>query len=180
VGGESDDELVASQVKTLEGDDVEVSSCEKVGEAITRESEYGASLNEAWKCSVGRLDGSESVKSCYAVYNDLELGVIGRWGCSSLGPGCPPGGRRLGSGNVFLGPITHPDLALERARGNAPPHQTVRVNVSRDAKGATEHCGYLDVQLPVDAGDPLELAAERVEAHGWSQDRYSFSSRPLD
>lgn len=48
------------------------------------------------------------------------------------------------------------------------------------ATGEPERCGYLDVQLPIDADDPLKPAAERAEAHGWSEDRYSFSSRSLD
>ena len=177
--GEADEDVVASQVEIHEGDDVEVTSCEQVGEAITRESEYGASLSEAWNCAVDPLGGSGPVESCYSVNAELELGVIGRVDCSSLGPGCPPGGRRV-RGNVFLGPITHPDLVLERAGGKDPPHRTIRVDVSKDATGEPERCGYLDVQLPIDADDPLKLAAERAEAHGWSEDRYSFSSRSLD
>jgi hypothetical protein len=176
--GESDEDLVASQVKTLEGDNVEVTSCEEVGEAIVRD-QYGASLTVAWECDVDPRGRSGPVESCYTVYAELEVGVIGRLDCSSLGPGCPPGGRRVG-GSVFLGPIIDPDLVLERARGNAAPHRTVRVDVSLDANGAPERCGYLDVQLPIDADDPLKLAPERAEANGWSEDRYSFSSRSLD
>jgi hypothetical protein len=177
--GESDEDLVASEVKTREGDDVEVTSCERVGDAIIRDSEYGVQLSEAWECAVDRRAGSGPVESCYTVYTALEVGVYGRLDCSSLGPGCPPGGRRVG-GKVFLGPIIDPDLVLERARGNAAPHRTVRVDVSLDANGAPERCGYLDVQLPIDADDPLKLAAERAEENGWSEDRYSFSSRSLD
>jgi hypothetical protein len=177
--GESDEDLVASEVKAREGDDVEVTSCERVGDAIIREAEYGAQLSEAWRCAVDRRAGSGPVESCYTVYTALEVGVFGRLDCSSLGPGCPPGGRRVG-GSVFLGPIIHPDLGLERARGSAAPHRTVRVDVSLDANGAPDRCGYLDVQLPIDAKDPLELAAERVEAHGWSEDRYSLTSRSVD
>jgi hypothetical protein len=176
--GESDEDLVASEVKTREGD-VEVTSCERVGEAIIRDSEYGAQLSEAWECAVDRRAGSGPVESCYTVYTALEVGVYGRLDCSSLGPGCPPGGRRVG-GNVFLGPIIDPDLVLERARGNAAPHRTVRVDVSLDANGAPERCGYLDVQLPIGAEDPLQLAVDRVEEAGWSEDRYSLSSRTLD
>lgn len=180
VVGTPDDELVASEVKSLEGDDVEVSSCEEVGEAIARDSEYGASLYEAWQCDVRPLDDSESVESCYVVYNDVELGVISRLTCSSVSAGCPPGGRRLRDGRVFLGPIIDPDLVYERARGNDPPHRKVRVDVSHDGNGSPERCGYLDVQMPVAAEDPLKLAAEHVERHGWSENRYSFAYRSLD
>jgi hypothetical protein len=176
--GEADEDLVASEVKTLEGENVEVTSCEEVGEAIRRD-EYGAFLAAAWRCDVASAGGSGPVESCYTVYTELEVGIYGRLDCSSLGPGCPPGGRRV-RGNVFLGPIIHPDLVLERARGNAAPHRTVRVDVSQDANGVQEHCGYLDVQLPIEAEDPLKLAAERAEAHGWSEDRYSLTSRTLD
>ena len=175
VVGKSDDELVASQVKTFEDGDVEVSSCEKVGEAIARDSEYGASLYEAWQCDVRRLDDSESVESCYVVYNDVELGVIRELTCSSVGAGCPPGGRRLRNGEVFLGPIIDPDLVYERARGNEPPQRTVRVDVSYDGNGSSKRCGYLDVRMSLAAEDPLKLAAEHVEAHGWAEDRYSFA-----
>jgi hypothetical protein len=69
---------------------------------------------------------------------------------------------------------------LQRARGNSAAYRTIRVEVSHDKNGAAENCGYLNVQLPTDAEDPLKLAAERVEAHGWSQERYSFSSRSVD
>jgi hypothetical protein len=54
------------------------------------------------------------------------------------------------------------------------------VDVSRDANGVRKRCGYLVVQLPMDVEDPLKQAAERVEGLGWSEDRYSFSSRSLD
>jgi hypothetical protein len=178
--GEAEEDVVASQVKIFEDEDVEVTSCEEVGEAITRDSDYGASLSEAWRCSVDRPAGSGSAESCYTVYTELEVGVIGRLDCSTLGPGCPPGGRRVAEGNVFLGPIIDLDLVLARARGYDPPHRTIRVDVSYGANGAPEDCGYLDVQVPIDAEDPLELAAERAEAHGWSEDRYSLSSRSLD
>lgn len=176
---ESDEETVASQVKIFEDADVEVTSCAKVGEAITRYFETGASLTEAWRCDLDPPGAAPATESCYAVYNDVEAGVFNRLNCSLLGPGCPPGGRRLGDGSVFLGPIIHPDLVLERDLGNDPRHRTVRVDVSRDANGAPERCGYLDVQLPMDAEDPLELATERAKAHGWSEDRYSFAARQL-
>jgi hypothetical protein len=177
---ESNEETLASQVEFWEGGDVEVTSCEKVGEAVTRDSEHGASLEEAWRCSLHPHDGSPATDACYAAYTLLEVGVISRLNCSLLGPGCPPRGRRAGEGTVFLGPVIEPDLVLERARGNDPPHRRIRVDVSRDANGVRKRCGYLVVQLPMDVEDPLKQAAERVEGLGWSEDRYSFSSRSLD
>jgi hypothetical protein len=48
--GTLDAGLVASHVKTFEGENVEVKSCEKVAsEAITND-DYGASLDEVWRC----------------------------------------------------------------------------------------------------------------------------------
>ena len=177
---ESEEETIASQVKIFEGGDVEVSSCEEVGEAVIRDSEYGASLTEAWKCSLDPTDGSGATESCYAASTALEAGVISRLNCSSLGPGCPPGGRHVGEKDVFLGPIVDPDLVLERARQDDPPHRTVRVDVSYAAGGDPEHCGYLEVDVPIDAEHPLKQAAELVEESGWSDERYALSSRSLD
>jgi hypothetical protein len=58
--------LAASHVKTFEGDDVDVKSCEKVGEAISN-NEYGAKLDEVWKCDVKQRDSSGFAESCYVL-----------------------------------------------------------------------------------------------------------------
>jgi len=60
---ELDAELVDSHVKTFQGDNVEVTSCEEIGEAITSD-EYGAALDEVWRCDIKRDGTSEFVESC--------------------------------------------------------------------------------------------------------------------
>jgi hypothetical protein len=173
--GEVDAGLVASHVKTFEGDDVEVKSCENVGEAITTD-EYGAKVDEVWRCDVKQLDGgSRSARSCYVVYDELESGVARGTRCAAVGPGCPAGGSgdRDAKGG-FLGRVVDPTLVLEEERGNSVPSRTVRVVVHHQAGGARERCGYLNVRVPV-GDDPLARAAERVEASGFGPPRYSSS-----
>jgi hypothetical protein len=168
--------LVASHVKTFEGDDVDVRACEKtVGEAITND-DYGPTLDEVWRCDVKQRDDSSGfAESCYVVYNGLESGVV--WGirCAAVGPGCPAGvsGERNANGR-FLGRLVDPTLVLEEERGNSPPFRTIRAVVHHQAGGAREHCGYLNVRVPV-GDDPLARAAEQVEGSGFSAPRYSLS-----
>jgi hypothetical protein len=173
--GEVDAGLVASHVKTFEGDDVEVKSCENVGEAITHD-EYGAKLDEVWRCDVKQRHGDSGfAESCYVVYNELESGVIRGLRCEAAGPGCPAGGSgdRNAKGR-FLGRVVDPTLVLEEERGNSAPCRTVRVVVHHQGGDARERCGYLNVRVPV-GDDPLARAAERVEASGFSSPRYSSS-----
>lgn len=167
--------LVASHVKTFEGDDVEVKSCEEVGEAITND-DYGAALDEVWSCAVKRRDGSAGfAQSCYVIYNGLESGVERGIRCASVGQGCPAGGHGdPGANGRFLGRVIDPTLVVEEKRGN-PPYRTVRVLVHHQAGGVRERCGYLNVRVPV-ADDPVAHAAELVEASGFSGPRYFYSS----
>ena len=168
--------LVASHVKTFEGDDVEVKSCEKVaGEAITND-DYGAKLDEVWRCDVKQRDDTSGfAESCYVVYNGLESGVVRSIRCAAVGPGCPAGGSGDQNANGrFLGPVVDPTLVLEKERGNSAPSRMIRAVVHHQAGGARERCGYLNVRVPV-GDDPLERAAERVEASGFSAPRYSVS-----
>jgi hypothetical protein len=167
--------LVASHVKTFEGDDVEVKSCEKTGEAITN-NEYGAKLDEVWRCDVRqRGDSPAFTESCYVVYNELESGVVRGIRCADAGPGCPAGGSRDRNANGrLLGRVVDPALRLEEERGNSAPFTTVRVVVHHQADAARERCGYLNVRVPV-VDDPVGRAAEQVEASGFSSPRYSFS-----
>jgi hypothetical protein len=168
--GEADSGIIESQVTILEGEDVEVKSCHEIGDAITQESDYGATLHEAWKCEVDRRD------ACYVYNNGLEPAIVRGIRCASVGPGCPPGGRRAGRGETaFLGPVVDPDLVLESARGNNPAHATIRVDVFYQApEGAKERCGYLSVRVPP-GEDLVKRAAERVEGAGWAEPRYSFA-----
>jgi hypothetical protein len=174
--GELDAGLVDSHVKTYEGDDVEVKSCERIGEAITT-NDYGAKLDEVWRCDVKQLDGTSGfVESCYVVYNELESGVVRGIRCASAGQGCPAGGRReRNARSLFLGRVVDPTLVLEKERGNHPPYTTVRVVVHyQAADGAKHRCGYLNVRVPI-VDDPVAVAAERVEASGFNAPRYSVS-----
>jgi hypothetical protein len=175
--GEVDSGLVASHVETFEGGDVDAKSCRKIGDAIAKDGDYGATLHEAWRCAVKQLDGggSEFVDACYVVYNQLESGVIRRLPCASVGRGCPPGARSGRDGAAFLGPVVDPDLVLERARGTQPPFETVRVDVSyqRGEGEQQQDCGYLNVQMPI-TDDPMARAAELVEGSGWAEPHYSF------
>jgi hypothetical protein len=168
--------LVASHVKTFEGDVVEVKSCEEVGEAITND-DYGAALDEVWRCDVKRRDGSAGfAQSCYVIYNGFESGVERGIRCAAVGPGCPAGGSGDRNANGrFLGRVVDPMLVLEEERGNSAPYRTVRAVVHHQAGGVRERCGYLNVRVPV-ADDPVAHAAELVEASGFSGPRYSFSS----
>jgi hypothetical protein len=168
--------LVASHVKTFEGDDVEVKSCEKAaGEAITKD-DYGAKLDEVWRCDVkARDDSSGFAESCYVVYNGLESGVVRGIRCAAAGPGCPAGGSADRDANGrFLGRVVDPTLVLEEERGNSAPFRTIRAVVHHQTAGARERCGYLNVRVPV-GDDPLARAAERVEASGFGAPRYSLS-----
>jgi hypothetical protein len=169
-GGEADSGLVESQVRIFEGDDVDVKSCREIGDAITDDADYGATLHEVWKCAVDRRD------ACYVFNNALEPGIVRGIRCASVGPGCPPGGRRAGRGETaFLGPVVDPDLVLERSRGNNPAHATIRVDVFyQPAEGAKERCGHLSVRVPP-GEDPVKRAAENVERNGWAEPRYSFA-----
>jgi hypothetical protein len=72
--GGLDSGLVASHVETFEDENVEVKSCEEIGEAISN-TEYGAHLDEVWRCDVKREGGSGFVESCYVVYNQGESGI---------------------------------------------------------------------------------------------------------
>jgi hypothetical protein len=168
--GEAGSSLVESQVRMFEGDDVDVKSCREIGDAITQESDYGATLHEAWKCEVDRRD------ACY-VYNDgLEPAIVRSIRCAAVGPGCPPGGRRAARGETaFLGPVVDPDLVLEEARGNNPAQATIRVDVFyQPPERAKERCGYLSVRVPP-GKDLVKRAGERVEGAGWAEPRYSFA-----
>jgi hypothetical protein len=173
--GEVDAGLVASHVKTFEGHDVEVKSCEEAGEAITND-EYGAKLDEVWRCDVKQRDGSSGfAESCYVVYNELESGVVRDIRCAAARPGCPTRGSSDGDAKgPFLGRVVDPTLVLEKERGNSAPSRTVRVVVHHQNGDARERCGYLNVRVPV-GDDPLARAAERVEASGFSSPRYSSS-----
>jgi hypothetical protein len=179
---ELDGELVASHVKAFEGDGVDVRSCEKVGDAITQDEHDGATLHEAWKCSVNRPDATSAfIESCYVVYNEGTSGVIRGLPCASVGRGCPPGGRQLRGGQVFLGPIIDPELVYEQELGNEPAHRTFRFDVAyENPKGTQEHCGYLDVRVLAAADDPLELAAEHVERRSFTSPRYTVVHRSTD
>lgn len=171
---ELDAGVVDSHVKTFEGDNVEVKSCEEIGEAITSD-EYGAALDEVWRCDIKREGTSESVESCYVVYNGFESGVVRGIRCASVGQGCPAGGRGdLRANGRFLGRVIDPTLVLEAERGNNPPYRTVRAVVHHQASGAKERCGYLNVRVPV-GDDPLAQAAALVEGSGFEAPRYSLS-----
>jgi hypothetical protein len=173
--------LVASQVKTFEGDDVEVKSCREVGDAITQHEDYGATVHEAWKCAVKQLDGTSGFEdACYVVYDELASRGVRGIRCATVGWGCPPGGRGTRQGRMFLGFVIHPALVLETARGNAPPHKTVRVEVSYEQAGGTkERCGDLDVRVPIE-DDPMALATEGVEGNGWAEHPYAVSYSIVD
>lgn len=168
--------LVAAHVETFEGGDVEVKSCEKqAGEAITND-EYGAALDEVWRCDVRPRDDSAGfAEACYVVYDGLESGVVRGIRCAAVRLGCPAGGSRDQNANGrFLGRVVDPTLVLEEERGNSAPYSTVRVVVHHQAGGTKERCGYLNVRVPV-GDDPVARAAEQVDASGFSASRYSFS-----
>jgi hypothetical protein len=172
--GESDEDLVASDVETFEGDAAEARSCEPVGEAITADADYGATLNETWRCSVKRTESSVFADACYVVSHGFEFGVIRSLRCAVAGGGCPPGGRRQGQ-TVFLGTVIDPDLVLERERGNDPAYTTIRTEVFYKAPDRErEHCGYLSVRVP-STQDPVALAADRMEGAGWTRPGFSFT-----
>jgi hypothetical protein len=180
--GERDAAGVESHVKTYERDDVEVKSCNEIGDAITDDEDYGATLHEAWSCDVKQLDATSAyAEACYVVYNELESGVVRGIRCTSVGQGCPAGGRHdREAQTVYLGQVIHPTLVLDRARGNDPSRTTVRVEVfHQEPEGAKEHCGYLNVRVPV-GDDPMAMAAERVEGNGWAESPYSFSYSSID
>lgn len=171
--------LVASHVETFEDEDVEVKSCEKVGEAIST-NEYGAQLDEVWRCDVKRAGGSGFVESCYVVYNQGESGIERGIQCVAVGQGCPAGGRgEPGANGRFLGRIIEPMLVLEEDLGNNPAYRTVRAVVHHEAGEARERCGYLNVRVPV-GDDPLAQAAELVERSGFDAPRYSLSYSLVD
>ena len=166
--------LVASHVETFEDEHVEVNSCEKIGEAISN-TEYGAHLDEVWKCDVKREGGSRFVESCYVVYNQGESGIERGIRCAAVGQGCPAGGRgEPGANGRFLGRVIEPTLVLEDELGNNPVYRTVRAVVHLQADDARERCGYLNVRVPV-GDDPLAQAAEHVERRGFEEPRYSLS-----
>lgn len=176
--GDSDEGQVASDVETFEGDGVDARSCELVGEAITADADYGATLNETWRCSVKRAD-SDLTDACYVVNRGFEFGVLRSLRCDATGGGCPPGGRREGE-TVFLGRVIDPDLVLERARGNDPAYATVRTEVFYKAPDRDrEHCGYLSVRV-LASEDPSASAADRVEGNGWTRPGFSFAYSPID
>jgi hypothetical protein len=82
---------------------------------------------------------------------------------------------------VFLGRQVDPTLVYEESLGHNPAYKTVRVEVSyQKTEGAKEHCGYLDVRVPIgdDIKDPSQrataLAAEIVKTE-WTDRQYSFS-----
>jgi hypothetical protein len=170
--------LVASHVKTFEGDDVDVDvkACEKtVGEAITND-DYGPSLQEVWRCDVNRRDDrSGFAESCYVVYSGLVSGIVRNIRCAAVGPSCPAGGSgdRKSNGR-FLGRMVDPTLVLEEELGNSQPYTTIRAVVHYQAGGARERCGYLNVRVPV-GDEPLPRATELVEGSGFSAPRYSVS-----
>jgi hypothetical protein len=166
--------LVASHVETFEDENVEVKSCEEIGEAISN-TEYGAHLDEVWRCDVKREGGSGFVESCYVVYNQGESGIERGIRCAAVGRGCPAGGRgEPGANGRFLGRVIEPTLVLEEDLGNNPAYRTVRAVVHHEAGEASGRCGYLNVRVPV-GDDPLAQAAEHVERRGFEEPRYSLS-----
>lgn len=77
------------------------------------------------------------------------------------------------------------DLSYEEeALGKNPKHVTVRLQVSYEAAGgAKEHCGYLNVRLPIGDDPSLDLeaqAAELIERSSWAEPNYSFSYSSVD
>jgi hypothetical protein len=140
--------LVASHVKTFEGDDVEVRSCEKTGEAITN-NEYGAKLDEVWRCDVKQRDGGSGfAESCYVVYNELESGVVRGIRCAAAGPGCPAGGSGddRNANGWFLGRVVDPTLVARRgerepgAVHDSPRRRASSVQGCQGALRLSERC----------------------------------------
>jgi hypothetical protein len=161
----------------------EVKSCHKIVDTITDDGgDYGVDLDEVWKCAV-KLDGKGGfVDACYVFHNAAESSINRRIRCASVRPGCPLGGHRdRKAQTVFLGRHVDPTLVYEKALGNDPAYKTVRVEVSyHKMEGAKEHCGYLDVRVPLadDVKDPsqrpMALAAEIIKRE-WTERHYSFS-----
>jgi Protein of unknown function (DUF3592) len=174
--GEAGAGLVESHVRTYEGDDAEVKSCREIGDAIADDGDYGATLHEVWRCAVDRPgEPAEFADACYVVNDEVESAVVRGIRCALVGPGCPPGGPGDRKGETaFLGRVIDPELVLERARGNEPAYETIRVDVSYQPDGKKERCGYLSVRVPP-ADDPMRRAAERVEANGWTEPHYHFA-----
>lgn len=189
----ADSGQVATEVKAFESA-AEVNSCREIGDAITDAEDagtssddlhYSASLAEVWKCSVRERRRSERfVDACYVVGRAFNVFVYRKVPCESVHEGCPLGSRRdRGTRTAFLGRIRDVEWIYEAAIGDeVPPYETVRVEVYYQAAGAAkEHCGYLDVWVPVadDAGDPSQRprarAAEQVKAQWTDDPRYSFS-----
>jgi hypothetical protein len=166
----------------------EVKSCHKIVDAVTNNGgDYGVELDEVWKCAVKRDGNGGVVDACYVFHNALESSIVRRLRCPSVGPGCPLGGfRDRKAQTVFLGLEIDPTLVYEKSLGNDPAHKTVRVEVSyQKTGGAKEHCGYLNVHVPLadDAADPSQqpaaLAAELVRKE-WTDRHYSFSYFLID
>ena len=81
---------VDSYVKEYEGGDVEVKSCQQIGETITPAGTYpddaedGDSEDEVWKCAIGEQDGSSgrSVSTCYVVHESKVRTIVRGVECS--------------------------------------------------------------------------------------------------
>jgi len=160
---------------------VKVKSCHKIGDAITN-YDWGVNLDEVWKCAV-KLDSTIGfVDVCYVFHRAGESSINRKIRCAGVGPGCPLGGRRdREAQTVFLGREVDPTLAYEESLGNDPASKTVRVEVFyEEREGAKEHCGYLNVRVPIadDVDDPSQqattLAGELIESV-WDAPHYSFS-----
>jgi hypothetical protein len=160
----------------------EVKSCHKIVDTITDGGDLGVDVDEVWKCAV-KLDGNGGfVDACYVFHNALASSINRKIRCASVRPGCPLGGHRERKAKtVFLGRHIDPTLVYEKSLGNDPAYRTVRVEVFyQERQGAKEHCGYLDVRVPIadDVNDPSRrptaLAAEIIEAE-WTDRHYSFS-----
>jgi hypothetical protein len=175
-------------VKEYEGA-VEVKSCQRIGDAITDDSDpgYGIELDEVWKCAVKRDRTVGFVDACYVFHHAASSSIDRKLRCAAVGPGCPFGGHLdREAQTVFLGREPDRTLVYEESLGNDPAYKTVRVEVSYEAtKGAREHCGYVLVRVPTadDADDPSQrptaLAAEIIETE-WSDPHYSFSYSLID
>ena len=54
--------------------------------------DYGASLDDVWRCDVKRRDDSSGfAESCYVIYDGSVSGVVRGMRCADVGPGCPAG-----------------------------------------------------------------------------------------
>jgi hypothetical protein len=81
---------VDGYVKEYEGGDVEVKSCQQIGETITPagtypdEAEDGDSEDEVWKCAIGEqnVTSGRSVSRCYVVHESKVRTIVRGVECS--------------------------------------------------------------------------------------------------